>query len=49
MTEPRPPGEILQGRDEATPVRALSRVALVVAVVFVIVCAVALGLWAALR
>ena len=49
MTEPRPPGQILRGRDEATPLRALNRVALVVAVVFVIVCAIALGLWAALR
>jgi hypothetical protein len=42
-------GEILQGRDEATPVRALSRVFLVVAVVVVVVGGVAVALWAALR
>lgn len=48
MTEPKAPGTVLSGRDEATPVRALNRVALVVAAVFVVVCGVALGLWAAL-
>ncbi|HET7567071.1 MAG TPA: hypothetical protein VFJ91_03710 [Gaiellaceae bacterium] len=46
---PRPPGEILQGRDETTPLRAWSRVWLVVATVAVIVAAIAYGLWSALN
>jgi hypothetical protein len=49
MTEPTPRDEILTGRDERTPFRALHRVALVVAVVFVLVCALAYGLWTALN
>ncbi len=49
MTEPKPPGPVLSGRDEATPIRALSRVALVIFVVFAIVCGIALGLWLALK
>jgi hypothetical protein len=46
---PRPAGEILQGRDETTPLRAWSRVWLVVATVAVMVAAVAYGLWSALN
>jgi hypothetical protein len=49
MTEPKPPGPMMSGRDESTPVRAFGGVALVIAVVFAIVCAVALGLWLGLR
>jgi hypothetical protein len=49
MTEPKPPGEILSGRDETTPLRALSRVWLVVACVAVLVGAAAYGLWTALN
>jgi hypothetical protein len=49
MTEPTSRDEILTGRNESTPFRALNRVALVVAVVFVIVCAIAYGLWTALN
>ena len=49
MTEPRRPGEILEGRDETTPLRALSRVFVVVAVVVLIVGATAYGLWTALN
>jgi hypothetical protein len=49
MPRPRPPGEILQGPDEATPLRALGRVFVVVAVVVVIVAGIAYGLWAPLR
>jgi hypothetical protein len=40
---------IIQGRDESTPFRAFNRVILVVAVVFVLVCAAAYGLWSALN
>jgi hypothetical protein len=43
-----PAGEILQGRDETTPLRALSRVWLVVAAVAAVVIGIAFGLWAAL-
>jgi hypothetical protein len=49
MTEPKPTGNVLSGRDEATPVRAFNRVFIVIAVVFVIVCAIAYGLWTALN
>jgi hypothetical protein len=49
MTQPTHRDEILTGRNESTPFRALNRVALVVAVVFVIVCAIAYGLWTALN
>jgi hypothetical protein len=49
MTEPTPRDEILTGRNEATPLRALSRVALVVLLVFLVVCGIAFGLWAALK
>jgi hypothetical protein len=37
MTEPTPRDEILTGRNESTPVRALGRVALVVAVVVLVI------------
>ena len=47
MTEPKPPGKVLRGRDETTPLRALSRVWLVVAVVAAIGIGIAFGLWAA--
>ncbi|HET7572476.1 MAG TPA: hypothetical protein VFJ77_07395 [Gaiellaceae bacterium] len=47
MTEPKQPGEILRGRDETTPLRAFSRVGLVVGVVFVLICAAAYGVWTA--
>jgi hypothetical protein len=57
MTDPKPPetqvpttpGPVLSGRDDATPVRAFNRVALVIFVVFAIVCAVAYGLWTSLN
>ena len=49
MTEPKPPGEILSGRDETTPLRALGRVWLVVAVVAVLVAAAADAVWTALN
>jgi hypothetical protein len=49
MTEPKPTGDVLSGRDEATPVRAFNRVALVIFVVFVVVCGVSLVLWATLN
>jgi hypothetical protein len=49
MTEPKQPGPVLSGRDAATPVRALNRVALVIFAVFVVVCAIAYGLWSALN
>jgi hypothetical protein len=49
MTEPKPTGDVLSGRDEATPVRAFNRVALVVFIVFVVVCGIAYGLWSALN
>lgn len=49
MTEPKPPGPLLSGRDEATPARALGRVAMVIGLVFAIVCVVAYGLWSALN
>jgi hypothetical protein len=40
---------LLTGRDESTPFRAFNRVILVVAVVFVVICALAYGLWTALN
>jgi hypothetical protein len=46
--EPPPEDAVLQGRDETTPVRALSRVWLVVAAVAAVVIGIAFGLWAAL-
>jgi len=49
MTEPKPTGDVLSGRDDATPVRAFNRVALVVFAVFVVVCGVAYVLWSALN
>jgi hypothetical protein len=49
MTQPTSRDEILTGHNESTPFRALHRVALVVAVVFVLVCALAYGLWTALN
>ncbi len=49
MTEPKPPGELLQGRDETTPVRALARVALVVGAVAVLLIAAAYAVWTSLR
>lgn len=49
MTEPKPPGEILQGRDETTPLRAFSRVFVPVSIVAAIVIGIAFGLWVALR
>jgi hypothetical protein len=57
MTDPKPPeaqlpatpGPVLSGRDDATPVRAFNRVALVIFLVFAIVCAVAYGLWTSLN
>jgi hypothetical protein len=48
VTEPKPPGRILRGRDETTPLRAFSRVWLVVAVVVAVVIGIAFGLWASL-
>jgi len=44
-----PDEPLITGRDESTPFRALNRVFLVVAVVFVVVCALAYGLWTALN
>jgi hypothetical protein len=49
MTEPKPPGKVLAGREAGTPFRALNRVALVVAVAFLFVFAIAFTLWATLR
>jgi hypothetical protein len=49
VTEPKQPGDVLSGRDAATPVRAFNRVALVILAVFVVVCGVAYGLWSALN
>ncbi|HET7146011.1 MAG TPA: hypothetical protein VFI10_02335 [Gaiellaceae bacterium] len=50
MPEPTPRDEVLTGRDDAaTPIRALSRVALLVFAVFVVICAAAYGLWTALN
>jgi len=49
MTEPQQPGKVLAGRDAGTPFRALNRVALVVAVAFLFVFAIAFMLWATLR
>ena len=49
MTEPAPRDEILTGRNAATPVRAMQRVALVILVVFLVVGGIAWGLWAALH
>lgn len=41
--------EILRGRDEATPVRAMNRVALAVFVVVCLFGGLAYGLWTALN
>ena len=49
MTEPTPRDEILTGRDEATPMRALGRVALVVFAVVAVVAGIAYGLWSGLN
>ena len=49
MTQPTPRDDVLSGRNENSPFRAMNRVALVIAIVFVIVCAVAYGLWTALN
>jgi hypothetical protein len=49
MTEPKPRGKVLAGRDADTPFRALNRVTLVVAVAFLFVFAIAFTLWATLR
>lgn len=49
MTEPRQPGKVLAGREAGTPFRALNRVALVVAVAFLFVFAIAFTLWETLR
>jgi hypothetical protein len=49
MTEPTPRDELLTGRNEATPFRAINRVALLVAAVVVVVAGVAYGLWSALN
>ena len=47
MPEPTPRDEILTGRNESTPIRALNRVALVVFVVVALVAGLAYGLYAA--
>jgi hypothetical protein len=49
MTEPTPRDELLTGRNEATPVRLLGRVALVIFVVVAIIAGIAYGLWSALN
>jgi hypothetical protein len=49
VTEPEPHGELLTGREPATPFRLLFRVALVVFVAVVIVGGVAFGLWEAFK
>jgi hypothetical protein len=49
MTEPRQPGKVLAGREAGTPFRALNRVALVVAVAFLLVFAITFTLWETLR
>jgi hypothetical protein len=49
MTEPKQPGKVLAGRETGTPFRALNRVALVVAVAFLLVFAIAFTLWETLR
>jgi hypothetical protein len=47
MTEPTPRDEILTGRNEATPARALGRVVLVVAVAVLVIGGLVYGLFAA--
>jgi hypothetical protein len=47
MTEPTPRDEILTGRNESTPVRALGRVAIVIAVVVLLIGGLVYGLFAA--
>ncbi len=47
MTEPTPRDEILTGRNEATPVRAFGRVAVVIAVVVLLIGGLVYGLFAA--
>ena len=49
ITEPKQPGKVLAGREAGTPFRALNWVALVVAVAFLFVFAIAFTLWATLR
>jgi hypothetical protein len=49
MTESKQPGKVLAGQEAGTPFRALNRVALVVAVAFLFVFAIAFTLWATLR
>lgn len=39
---------LLKGQDESTPIRALNRTALVVAVVAAVIIAVAYGIWSVL-
>jgi len=45
VTEPDPPGELLTGREPATPFRLLFRVALFVFAVVLIVGGIAFGVW----
>ncbi len=47
MTEPPSRDEVLSGGDEATPARALGRVAIVVAVVVLLIGGIVYGLYAA--
>jgi hypothetical protein len=47
MTEPTPRDEILTGRNESTPVRALGRVALVVAVAVLVIGGLIYGIYSA--
>jgi hypothetical protein len=49
VTEPAPRDEILTGRNEATPFRALNRVFLVCLAAFLIVGGLAFGLWEAFK
>jgi hypothetical protein len=49
VTEREPPGELLTGREPATPFRLLFRVALFVFAVVLIVGGVAFGLWEAFK
>jgi hypothetical protein len=49
VTEPKQPGKVFAGREAGTPFRALNRVALVVAIAFLFVFAIAFTLWATLH
>jgi hypothetical protein len=49
MTEPTPRDEILTGRNESTPFRALHRVFLVVAAVVIVIGAIIYGVYAAVQ